>query len=549
MNPESVRRFVFQTVLVLVTVNFMLTAQTTHVKGKLLDVDGKPNKYGLVGIAPSTSTVGHDFASCDDNGNYSIDITTPGVSALLFSIPSHNSVKVPVMNNKNKTVTIDVTLAPYKYKDSFDEVGVTGEFNGYNMRSPEKMLKKEDGTYFYEVKTDKKEVKYQLCEIEKNGRTINGPGSEVYELDSTGDYRSVVKAVDGKALIVFDPSKLLKRDVDYKVTFKGSDFDEKMFTYSNEYSKKSADANEKIRAFVEAKKKYQDFQYDGGNYFSELIKKIDLEKDNGIKDYLKLIYISFSSFKPKDYSFEKATVFFESLKPENSVWEYIPSAFYSISWLVPQFKWNEVQDNFLKNTKSQMIKAEILINKLSEAKFSKNDEELKKLHALIKKDYADIKELQDWLKTFPIESLIKVGVEIPDFEVTSLDNPNEKYSKKSMLGKIYMIDFWATWCGPCVGEMETLHKTYEKFKDKGFELISLSTDGKVADVTKFRNDKWKMPWKNSFIGTVEGRKLAEKFEVVGIPKPILVSADGKILEMEGELRGDKLELTLLKYFK
>jgi len=97
--------------------------------------------------------------------------------------------------------------------------------------------------------------------------------------------------------------------------------------------------------------------------------------------------------------------------------------------------------------------------------------------------------------------------------------------------------------------MDALHKAFEKFKDKGFELLSLSIDGSADDVVKFRNDKWKMPWKNSFIGSKEGRKIADAFEVIGIPRPILVGADGKILEMEGELRGSKLQETLAKYFK
>jgi thiol-disulfide isomerase/thioredoxin len=527
----------------------MLTAQITHVKGKLLDVDGKPNKFALVAFAPSTSTVGHNFISCDAKGNYSIDITTPGVNRLLFSIPSHNSVQVPVMNNKNKTVTIDVTLAPYKYKDNFDEVSVTGAFNGYNIRSPEKMTKKEDGTYVYEVTTDEKEVKYQLCKIEKLGRTINNPESEAYELDSTGDYRSVVKAVGGKALIVFDPSKLLIRDADYKVTFKGSDFDEKIFKYSDEYLKKSTDANNQMRAFIESKKNYQDFTYDAGDYLITLLTKIEKEKNKEIKDYLKLIYVSFSTFRPKGYNNEKAIAFFESVSPENSAWDLAHTAFFAYYNLFPQFKWNELQDNFLKKTKSKQIKIAILSNKLSTAKFSRSDEELKRLHTLIRNDYSDIKELQDMLKRYPIESKIKIGVEIPDFEATSLDNANEKISKKSMLGKIYMIDFWATWCGPCVGEMETLHKTYEKFRGKGFEIISLSMDGDASDVTKFRNDKWKMPWKNSFIGNSEGRKLADNFEVIGIPKPMLISAEGKILEMDETMRGEKLDETLVKYFK
>lgn len=58
-----------------------------------------------------------------------------------------------------------------------------------------------------------------------------------------------------------------------------------------------------------------------------------------------------------------------------------------------------------------------------------------------------------------------------------------------------------------------------------------------------------MPWKNSFIGDKEGKKIKDKFEVIGIPDPILVSAEGKVLAMGGDLRGDKLESTLLKYFK
>ena len=224
-------------------------------------------------------------------------------------------------------------------------------------------------------------------------------------------------------------------------------------------------------------------------------------------------------------------------------------AFFAYYSLIPQYKWTEMQDKFLKESNSKTIKLAIISNKLATAKFQSNEEELKKLHELINTEFGDMKEAQDLIKRYPIESKIKVGIEIPDFEVTSIDDPDVKYSKKSMMGKTYMIDFWATWCGPCVGEMGALHKAYEKFKDKGFEILSLSLDAKADDVAKFRNDKWKMPWLNSFIGDTQGRKIAELFEVIGIPRPILVGADGKILAMEGEMRGGSLEKTLSKYFK
>jgi len=526
-----------------------LSAQTTVVKGRLLDVNGKSSKYALVGILSPIGTNGKDFVSCDKDGNYTIKLTKPGQNTLLFSIPSHSALKIPVRNNSDKNLTIDVTLSPYKYKDSYDDAGVAGTFNDFDIVSPEKMTKQADGTYIYEVKSDQKEIKYQLCRIEKNNRTINGTESNGFEPDSTGDYRSILNVKDGKAVIVFNPLNLLIKDVEYKVAFSGSEFDEKMFSINNEYTKMSTSASQKMREHIDAKKSPQDFQFDGGGYFTDLLNKIDAETNEEIKDYYKLIYISFASYRPKDYSFEKATQFFESIPPSNSVWELLSSAYFSYYSLIPQYKWNELQEKFLKESPSSTIKLSILTNKLASAKFSNNTEELKKIHALITKDYGDMKEAQDLLKRFPIETKIKVGVEIPDFEVVSLDNKNEKFLKQSMLGKVYMIDFWATWCGPCVGEMESLHNAYEKFKDKGFEIVSLSMDAKADDVVKFRNDKWKMPWKNSFIGDKNGRLIADKFEVIGIPRPILVGADGKILEMEGELRGTKLETTLKKYFK
>ncbi len=549
MKAKSISHSLFFTLLLLFVLQITLAAQTTVIKGKLLDVEGKPSKYALVGVSLIPGGNGQDFVPCDENGNYTIKLTKPGQNYLLFSIPSHNAVRVPVQNNKNKEFKIDVTLSPYKYKDNFDNLGIAGTFNGFSITSPEKMEKQSDGSYTFEVKSDLKEIKYQLCGIEKNNRTVNASESAGFEPDSSGDYRSIINVNAGKATIVFNPSKLLKKDIEHKVAFSGSDYDEKVFKFADEYTKLSMDASQKMRAHMDAKKNPQDFQYDGGNYFSELLKKIDSEKDQKFRDYLKLVYVALSTYKPKDYSFEKATSFFESVAPDNSAWDLLPSAFYSYYSLVPQYKWNELQDNFLKSSKSTTIKVSILSNKLANAKFSGNTEELKKLHTLLSSEYKDLKEVQDLLKRFPIDSKIKVGVDIPDYESVSIDNSGEKYSKQSMLGKVYMIDFWATWCGPCVGEMETMHKVFEKFKDKGFEILSLSLDAKSDDVVKFRNDKWKMPWKNSFIGDKEGRKIAEKFEVIGIPRPILVSSEGKILEMEGDLRGDKLEKTLSKYFK
>jgi len=108
-----------------------------------------------------------------------------------------------------------------------------------------------------------------------------------------------------------------------------------------------------------------------------------------------------------------------------------------------------------------------------------------------------------------------------------------------------LLDFWATWCGPCIGEMENLHKAYEKYKSKKFEILSLSLDQKPDDVVKFRKDTWKMPWLHAFV--TDDQDLTNAFEVVAIPRPLLLDGSGKIVAMEGDLRGSQLDATLAKY--
>ncbi len=143
---------------------------------------------------------------------------------------------------------------------------------------------------------------------------------------------------------------------------------------------------------------------------------------------------------------------------------------------------------------------------------------------------------------------IMVGKPVPDFEVTLLDG-QEKVSNKSLKGKFYLLDFWASWCGPCVGEMENLHKAYEKFKDKNFVILSLSLDHNIEGLTKFRANRWEMPWLHAYMHNETNKKMLETFEISSIPMPIFVGFDGRIIATATSLRGDNLQKTLADFLK
>lgn len=537
------------TIILVLLLNNSASSQSITVTGKLLDFNGNPSENSLIGISSAENENASEFVNTDTVGKYEIKISRKGVSFLVYSMPGHKALRIPLLNNVEKTLNINVTLEPYKYLYNLDDVSVIGSFNNFNFAKAEKMNKRDDGTYFLEVNSNQPEIKYQLYKIVSSGRSINGTGKTAFEPDSSGDYKSVIPVVNGKAVIEFDPSLLPKVITETSIEFINSPADEKFFNQYKEFNKIAEDAALQIRLFTAKNKTLDGYQYDAHEYLDKLLSEIDGAESSEYGDLLKLFYIRFAMYRAQNFDYSKAAGYYESLSPDNPAWNFMPSAFYSYNSLFPQYKWKDIQDNFLTGSKSETIKLGILSGKLSMAKYQNNEDELKKLHETIKTEFPNSTQAKSILMMFPIETKIKIGAEIPDFELKSIDDANIVFSKKNLLGKIYMIDFWATWCGPCVGEMESLHKVFEKFGERGFMILSISMDGSIDDVMKFRNNKWKMPWNNAFLGRVDNSGTAKKFEVIGIPRPILVGTDGKILALEADLRGNKLETTLEQYFK
>lgn len=136
-----------------------------------------------------------------------------------------------------------------------------------------------------------------------------------------------------------------------------------------------------------------------------------------------------------------------------------------------------------------------------------------------------------------------VGGEAPDFTMNDEEGNPKKLS--DFRGQIVLVDFWASWCGPCRKENPNVVKMYNKYKEKGFEILSVSLD---KDKNRWLNaiEKDKLTW--SHVSDLKGWKneAALLYGVRSIPETILLDSEGKIIARK--LRGPMLEQKLAEIF-
>ena len=140
---------------------------------------------------------------------------------------------------------------------------------------------------------------------------------------------------------------------------------------------------------------------------------------------------------------------------------------------------------------------------------------------------------------------IEVGYMAPDFTLPD-SSGKKKVTLSSFRGKYVLIDFWASWCGPCKAEIPYLKQAYTKYQTKGFEIVSVSLDDKKPNWINALN-QYQMPWVH--ISDVKGFNsvVNELYHVPAIPKTLLLDKTGKIIAKD--LRGPALEKKLEELLK
>jgi len=142
--------------------------------------------------------------------------------------------------------------------------------------------------------------------------------------------------------------------------------------------------------------------------------------------------------------------------------------------------------------------------------------------------------------------LVAVGAMAPDFTQMTPDNRPVKLS--DFKGKYVLIDFWASWCGPCRAENPNVVKVYNQYKDRGFTILGISLDNEKAREAWLKAiTKDQLTWTQ--VSDLKGwyNEVAALYSVKAIPQNFLIDPSGKIIAKN--LRGGELEVKLKEIFK
>ncbi len=519
---------------------------TVALEGTVLFSNGQPPAVAHV-VLETLDGTNPEVLGVGKNGVFHADVLAGATLQLRAAAPDHEEVTVPVyLAPDSPPAKVTITLAPNPRPDTFESVLIIGDFNKFQFSSAEPMTRRDDGTWVWKhdgIEGDR--FAYQLLGITANGHSVNGTMSDELVYDGGGDFQSVVHPHDGSVEIVFDPSKLPPVS---EASLPAVRWDEHhadlaaLFDVLRVQDAAQVAMSEAWQRHKEENGSVEGFEYDWTPWAEKLQQAAGENPSTLSQQVAYLLAESMGNQWPQKPDPEAARALLETVPADSPAWGFAPQPLQRLFALAGEGDaGTAIAQQFLDGSPVASVRHQALAALTAIARDAGDEATWRARFEKLKEAVGDSRQWKYQLASLDPDKKIRKGNPVPEFAVTLLDGST--FSNEDLEGHYTLIDFWATWCGPCVGEMPHLHEAWKKFHGDGFQILSISLDRSKDDIAKFRT-KWPMPWKHAFVEKGFSDGVVKTFEVMGIPTPVLVGPDGTIVATEPETRGDQLIATL-----